>query len=129
MNNQTRLLDLAHAAAANAHAPYSGFCVGAAILSASGNFYSGCNIENVSYPLGTCAEEAAIAAMVTAGDSKITAILIYAAGKSLITPCGACRQRIAEFSDDKTLIYLADQQGIQKTFTVAELLPFHFMEF
>ena len=129
MNNATKLFNLASSAAANAYARYSKFCVGAAILSSSGNFYSGCNVENISYPLGTCAEAGAIAAMINGGDNKIAEILIYADSKALISPCGACRQRIAEFASADTKIHLADKSGIKKTFTLEELLPHNFKEF
>ncbi len=129
MNNATKLFNLASSAAANAYAPYSQFKVGAAILSSSGNFYSGCNVENISYPLGTCAEAGAIAAMINGGDNKIAEILIYADSKALISPCGACRQRVAEFASADTKIHLADKSGIKKTFTLEELLPNNFKEF
>ena len=129
MNNQARLLDLARAAATRAYAPYSKFRVGAAVLSSAGNFYSGCNVENISFPVGSCAEENALAAMVCGGDTGIAEILVYAEGKTLISPCGACRQRIAEFATKKTLIHLADVTGIRKTLTINELLPHSFAEF
>ncbi len=129
MKEQTRLFEMAQAAAANAYVPYSKFRVGAAIESDAGNFYAGCNVENISYPVGTCAEAGAIAAMVCGGDKKIKEILIFADSKELITPCGACRQRIAEFGDENTLIHLADKNGIQKTYKIAELLPSGFAEF
>ena len=128
MNNTNKLLNLAKSASKNAYAPYSNFCVGASILSDSNNFYSGCNVENISYPVGTCAEAGAIAAMIVGGDKKIKEILIYASSKELITPCGACRQRIAEFSDSTTLIHLADDTGIKQTYTIAELLPLTFKD-
>lgn len=129
MNNQARLLDLARAAATRAYAPYSKFRVGAAVLSSAGNFYSGCNVENISFPVGSCAEENALAAMVCGGDTDIAEILVYAESKTLISPCGACRQRIAEFATKKTLIHLADVTGIRKTLTINELLPHSFAEF
>ena len=128
MNNTKDLLNLAQKAASNAYVPYSNFHVGAAILSDSDKLYSGCNVENVSYPVGTCAEAGAIAAMIAGGDKKIKEILIYASSKELITPCGACRQRIAEFADSSTLIYLADDEGIKQTYTIAELLPYSFKD-
>lgn len=129
MNNPAKLLDLARAAADNAYAPYSKLRVGAAVLSGSEQFYSGCNVENVSFPVGTCAEESAIAAMICGGDTRIAAILIYAESRNLISPCGACRQRIAEFAAPETPVYLADKNGIRKTLTVRELLPCCFSEF
>lgn len=129
MNNTSQLLSLAISASTNAYAPYSKFRVGAAILSSSGNFYSGCNVENISYPLGICAEAGAISSMINGGDSEISEILIYADSQALITPCGACRQRIAEFGLANTLIHLADKQGIKQTLTLQEILPHHFKEF
>lgn len=129
MNNQEKLLTLARQAAANAYAPYSKFKVGAAVLSTSGRFYSGCNVENISYPLGTCAEQGAISAMINGGDTRIAEILIYADSKKLISPCGACRQRIAEFADPQTPVRLASAEGIKQTLTIAELLPLSFSEF
>lgn len=129
MNNTQKLLDLAKKASENAYAPYSKFHVGACILTDTQHFYCGCNVENVSFPVGSCAETGAIAAMVSGGDKIINEILIYAPSKDLIYPCGACRQRIAEFSNSKTLIHLADNTGIKKTHTINELLPYSFKEF
>ena len=128
MNNAQKLLNLAKSASLKAYAPYSNFYVGAGILSDSGKFYSGCNVENVSYPVGTCAEAGAISAMIAGGDKNIKEILIYAPSKELISPCGACRQRIAEFANGDTLIHLANNDGIQQTFTIAELLPLSFKD-
>ncbi len=128
MNNELKLFDLAKQAATNAYAPYSQFKVGAAILSNSGKLYSGCNVENVSYPVGTCAETGAIAAMICGGDTQIATILIYADSPNLISPCGACRQRIIEFATPETKILLASPSGVQKTLSVSELLPFCFSE-
>lgn len=128
MNNIPKLLELAAAARQNAHVPYSHFAVGAAIRSSDGRFYAGCNVENVSYPCGSCAETGAIAAMITGGSREIAEILILGAGKELISPCGACRQRIKEFSSPQTLVHLADAFGVRKTCTVAELLPLAFDE-
>lgn len=128
MNNANKLLNLAKSASENAYAPYSNFYVGAAIISDSDKFYYGCNVENISYPVGTCAEAGAIASMVANGDKKIKEILIYAPSKELITPCGACRQRIAEFGDDQTLIHLADDDGIKQTLTIEKLLPCSFKD-
>lgn len=129
MNNTQKLFSLASLAAKNAYAPYSEFAVGAAIYCNNGKFYSGCNVENISYPVGTCAETGAIAAMIQDGSQTIDEILIFADSNKLITPCGACRQRIAEFSTPNTLVHLANLSGIQKTYTIAELLPNSFSEF
>lgn len=129
MNNQQKLLSMAQEAAAKAYCPYSHFAVGAAIESDDGKFYAGCNVENISYPVGTCAEAGAIAAMIAGGSQRIKAILIYADSQSLISPCGACRQRIAEFCDDDTPVYLSGKNGIISQTTAGKLLPAGFKEF
>ena len=129
MNNLLKLLNMAQQAAANAYAPYSKFKVGAVILTTNENLYSGCNIENISYPIGTCAEEAAIAAMVSHGEYCIKQILIYADSNNLITPCGACRQRISEFTDNTCQIILANKEGIKEVHTIDDLLPHRFKDF
>ena len=129
MNNTQKLFSLAAEAAKNAYRPYSGFAVGAAIAADDGRFYAGCNVENVSFPVGTCAEAGAIAAMFAGGGRKIEEILIFADCQKLISPCGACRQRIAEFAAPETLVHLANLSGIQKSYTIAELLPCSFSEF
>lgn len=123
---ENQLFTLAMQTRSQAYAPYSGFAVGAAIQSTSGKLYSGCNVENVSYPCGTCAEAGAIAAMLAGGDQKIEQILIIADSPELIAPCGACLQRIKEFAQPETTILLANMSGIQKKLTIEELLPFGF---
>ena len=110
-----------------AYAPYSGFQVGAAILSDNSQIYTGCNVENVSFPCGTCAEAGAIASMIAGGGKKILQILVLADSPNLITPCGACLQRIAEFATAETIIHLADLQGIQKSLPLKDLLPYGFV--
>ena len=109
------LFESAKKARLNAYAPYSEYFVGAAVLAESGNVYASCNVENVSFPCGVCAEAGAISAMAAAGERKIKAVLVVSDGKELVYPCGACLQRIAEFADDNTLIYLADTSEIRKT--------------
>ena len=123
---EQKLFLLAKGARENAYAPYSNFKVGAAIESQSGKYYAGCNVENISYPVGTCAEAGAIAAMVAAGDKQIKRILIIGNGKDLILPCGACLQRIKEFGSKETEILLADLQGIQKKYHIEDMLPIGF---
>ena len=117
------LLDVARAVRENAHAPYSHFKVGAAIRAASGAIYSGCNVENVAYPQGTCAEAGAIAAMVAAGDRVIAALLVIADAPSPVTPCGGCRQKIAEFAAGDVAVTMCTTDGLSLVMTVAELLP------
>ncbi len=93
------LFEAARTAQANAYAPYSRFHVGAALRTASGAVFSGCNVENAAYPQGACAEAGAISAMALAGERRIAEILVIGDGEELCTPCGGCRQRIREFAD------------------------------
>ena len=120
------LFAAAKQAQARAYAPYSRFKVGAAVRGGSGRVYSGCNVENAAFPAGTCAEEAAIAAMVAAGESRIAEVLVVGGGDALVTPCGACRQRIREFATPETAIHVAGPEGVKRSFTLEELLPFSF---
>ena len=122
MDTINKLFDLAKKTRLNAYAPYSNFKVGAAILTASGKFYTGCNVENASYPCGTCAEAGAIAAMIAGGETKIAEILIIADTKCIL-PCGNCLQKIAEFGHEDTLVHSADTKKIVKTQTLKDLLP------
>lgn len=120
------LFEAAREARRNAHAPYSGFKVGAAVRGASGRIFAGANVENASYPEGNCAETSAIAAMVAAGDRRIAEMVVVAAGERLCTPCGGCRQRIAEFGGPELLIHLCGPDGLRRTVTLGELLPLAF---
>ena len=117
------LLEAAMKAREFAYSPYSKFKVGAAIRSESGNIYSGCNVENVAYPEGTCAEAGAIAAMVAAGETRIVEALIIADSPLPISPCGGCRQKLAEFTGPEATITMTTLAGKTKTMTIAELLP------
>lgn len=117
------LFDAARAAWERAYAPYSGFRVGAAIRTADGRVHSGCNVENVAYPEGTCAEAGAIAAMVLAGGRDIAEVLVIADSPDPTPPCGGCRQRLAEFAAPDTPVILADLEGERLRTTVADLLP------
>jgi cytidine deaminase len=119
-------MDLVAAAAEvreRAYAPYSRFKVGAAIRTPTGAVYQGCNVENVAYPEGTCAEAGAIAAMIAGGDSRIAEIAVIADSPEPVPCCGGCRQKIAEFADAGVVVTLATVDGKRKTLTVAELLP------
>jgi cytidine deaminase len=120
------LFDAARAVQARAHAPYSRFPVGAAVLTDRGTIYAGCNVENASYPLGSCAEASAISAMVSAGEYRIVAVLTVCEGEQLSTCCGGCRQRIREFAGLDTPVFAAGPDGVRATFTLAELLPASF---
>ena len=116
------LIDAARAARENAHAPYSRFMVGAAVRTPSG-IYAGCNVENVAYPEGTCAEAGAIAAMCAAGERRITEVAVISGGTDPVPPCGGCRQKIAEFAGPETRVTMATTGGATATLTVRELLP------
>ena len=107
----------------NAYAPYSNFQVGAAIKTASGTIYAGCNVENVAYPEGTCAEAGAIAAMVAAGEREIVEAYVIAGSALPVTPCGGCRQKLAEFSNDAVPVTMATTGGVEQVMTMAQLLP------
>lgn len=120
------LLTAARRAFERAYAPYSGFAVGAALRASSGSIYSGANVENTAYPLGNCAEASAIAAMIAGGERSIEECLIVASGNRLCTPCGGCRQRLAEFADPDRKVHICSPEGLRKTFTLSELLPHAF---
>ena len=117
------LIDDARAVRENAHAPYSNFKVGAALRTTSGQVFVGCNVENVAYPEGTCAEAGAIAAMVAAGERDIAAVAVIADSPQPVTPCGGCRQKIAEFAAGDVTVTMATTDGTQVETTVSALLP------
>lgn len=117
------LKDAAAAVRENAHAPYSNFKVGAAIRAASGTVYVGCNVENVAYPEGTCAEAGAIAAMCAAGDYEIAEVYVIASSPSPVPPCGGCRQKLVEFGKGDVPVTLATTSGQEMATTIAALLP------
>jgi len=106
----------------NAYSPYSRFQVGAALRTASGRIFCGCNVENLSFGLTVCAERAAVFAAVAAGETKFDAIAVVADSVQPVTPCGACRQVLAEFSGDMK-ICSANLQDQRYETTIAELLP------
>ena len=116
------LLEAAKTAHHNAYAPYSAFHVGAALRAESGTVYAGANIENASYGLGRCAEQSAVQAMASAGERHFSEIVVYTTAAEPASPCGACRQVLFEFAETAT-VYLVNDQGIVRTWTVAGLLP------
>lgn len=119
------LINAAKEARKNAYCRYSSYKVGAAILDDRGRLYVGCNVENASYPLGNCAEAAAIAAMVQEGGRRIERIAVVGGSREPVpcTPCGGCRQRIQEFADEDTVIIAMDDSKDWKRYSIAELLP------
>lgn len=118
------LFKAALAARKNAYAPYSKFAVGAAVRTAGGSIFTGCNVENASYGLSCCAERCAIFAAVGAGERDFTALCVVAATEGPVSPCGACRQVMTEFKIPK--IILANTDGEFKIYTPEELLPYGF---
>ena len=120
------LFEAARAIQAKAYAPYSRFKVGAAIATTDGQVFTGCTVENAAYPVGACAEAGAISAMIAGGAGRIAQIVVMGDGEHLVTPCGGCRQRIREFASPDTPIHIAGPEGIRKSFTLDELLPFSF---
>jgi cytidine deaminase len=124
------LVTAASAARENAYCRYSGYKVGAALVDDRGNMHVGCNVENSAFPEGTCAEANAIAAMIATGGKAIQSIVVIG-GKDApedCTPCGGCRQKIAEFADNSARIMLVGADEELTTYSIDELLPnsFHF---
>jgi cytidine deaminase len=126
MSQENNLWEHAYAVRGSAYAPYSNFLVGAAVLADDGQVYVGCNVENVAYPQGTCAEAGAIAAMIAGGARQISEVVVVADGDMLISPCGGCRQKLREFCSDDVAIHFADLNGIQQTITMGDLMPASF---
>ncbi len=123
---KTDYLAFAKQAMDKAHAPYSRFPVGVAIIGENGKIYQGCNVENAAYPIGNCAEASAIAAMVMDDCHKIAAVVVMGGGDELVTPCGGCRQRIREFASDDCPIYVCSPDELKLTTSLGELLPYSF---
>ena len=117
------LLQAALAARTHAHAPYSGFKVGAALRATDGSIHAGCNVENAAFPQGQCAEATAIGVMIAGGATRIAEILVVADGPETVSPCGGCRQRLVEFADPATPVHLAGLEGVRVTVSLGELLP------
>ena len=123
MDGETRakMIEAARGALANSYAPYSGFAVGAAVLTASGDIFTGCNLENASYPVGMCAERSALGAAVAAGHKEIAAVAIVTRGREPCPPCGMCRQALAEFGPSMDVVMASD--GGTRESTLDRLLP------
>ena len=117
------LIKAAKAAAARAYAPYSQFQVGAALRAESGAVFAGCNVENAAYPQGWCAEATAIGAMVMAGGGRIAEICVWADSARPCTPCGGCRQKLAEFGGPETIVISAGPGGERGRWRLGALLP------
>jgi cytidine deaminase len=121
-NIRERLKDLLR----NAYAPYSNFRVAAATVDEGGNVHYGVNVENQSFPVATCAEAGAIAALLVAGGKRIKKLYLLSDPNIEAVPCGACRQRLAEFGDEDTLIVTFRKDGDVSTFPLGKLFPHSF---
>ena len=124
----TMLIDVALKARENAYAPYSSFCVGAAVLCDSGKIYQGANCENASYPAGICAERAALFSAISKGERRLVAIALVGGEcgsdpGEIITPCGICRQALTEHGDSDMPVICARDTQEYTVFTLGELLP------
>lgn len=119
-----RLIAAAVAARRQAYAPYSQFAVGAALLTADGTIFSGCNVENGSYGMTLCAERVAVGTAIAAGQQKFMALVI--AAEQGAAPCGGCRQVLAEFCQDLPVFAVDAQGGVRAEWRLAELLPSRF---
>lgn len=120
------LMAAAQNALERAYAPYSRHRVGAAVRGESGHVYAGCNVENAAYPQGLCAEAAAIAAMVLAGETRLMEALVIGETDELCSPCGGCRQRLWEFGAAETPVHMCGPEGLRQTATLGLLLPLAF---
>lgn len=120
----TELFDRALAAQSRAYAPYSLYHVGCALKATSGEIYTGCNVENATYGATVCAERSAVSAMITAGDREIQQLLVVT--DDLGTPCGICRQVIAEFAAQDLQIACCNREGTHVVYALDELLPHRF---
>jgi cytidine deaminase len=124
--DEAALLAAARAVREHAHAPYSKFKVGAALLDEQGRIHAGCNVENAAYPQGLCAEAGALAQLVAAGGTRIEAVAVVGEGAQPCTPCGGCRQKLREFARDDVPVIVADLTSVRARFTLGELLPASF---
>lgn len=113
----------ARQAARHAYAPYSGFRVGAAVLTSDGEICAGANVENASYGLTVCAERNAIFQAVAQGAAKIDALVVYTPTPAATSPCGACRQVLHEFGPEALIVCCTDEADAERRYTLAELLP------
>lgn len=124
----TDLLQAATRVRENAYVPYSRFKVGAAVRSVSGTVHLGCNVENAAFPEGTCAEAGAIAAMVAAGETRLAEVCVIADSPIPVSPCGGCRQKLAEFGGPDVPVTLWTTSGLSLVTTIGALLPGSFSQ-
>lgn len=123
MNTREHMIHMAKAVMLNAYSPYSQFQVGACVRTGNDEYFTGCNIENVSYGLTLCAEASALAAVISAGNKRIVEVAVACSSKDFCSPCGACRQRLAEFASPDTLVHMANVEGAYQSVLLGDLLP------
>ncbi len=119
--HEDALIQAASRVRERAYAPYSGFRVGAAVLTADGNIFTGCNVENASYGLSMCAERNAVAAAIAGGATRLVGLVLVTDTPQPVSPCGACRQVLAELGDFP--IIMVTRGGLRETTSVGRLLP------
>lgn len=124
--NNIELINYAKKAMNNAYAPYSNFCVGAALLTDDGTVYTGCNIENSSFGATICAERTAAVKAVSEGHRRFTKIAIVSKAGSYTYPCGICRQFLSEFSDENMEFIFEGKDGTILTKSIKDILPYAF---
>ncbi|MDQ0223159.1 cytidine deaminase [Streptococcus moroccensis] len=124
----TELIDQAIAASQYAHVPYSHFPIGAALVTKAGEVYTGCNIENASFGLTNCGERTAIFKAVSEGHKEFSELVVYGTSEQPISPCGACRQVMAEFFKKDMPVTLVSRNKTTVVMTVGELLPYSFTD-
>ena len=122
----SKMISAATEAQKRAYAPYSGFCVGVCLRTSKNQLYVGANVENAAYPQSQCAEASAIGTMIASGEQRIVEVVIFASGDNLCTPCGGCRQQLNEFAESNTPVHIYGPDGLRKTFSIGDLLPFSF---
>jgi cytidine deaminase len=126
MIDESAMLQAARTVRERAHAPYSRYRVGAALLDEQGRVHAGCNVENAAHPQGLCAEAGALAQLIAAGGQRIKAVVVVGDGAQACTPCGGCRQKLREFASDDVPVIVADSTVVRARFTLGELLPHSF---
>ena len=123
MNTEEDLIQMAREAREHAHAPYSNFHVGAALVASDGRVFTGCNVENSTYGLSMCAERVAIFKAVSEGEREIAKVVVITDHDEIAPPCGCCRQMIWEFSGNNTEVVLANLAGDVRRYRIQDLLP------